>query len=273
MKIIGAHLSISDGIYKLENKMKLLGADTCAMFLKSKLRHHSSPFDKKDVKLFRSIVKNPELLLPHCPYIINLLNNKNGASFDNLVDNMYRCKQLGIQYLNLHPGSDTQKLGSEVYKILGDLINKAHKKVDDVVICLENMAGQGRVICVEFEDYPKIFEHVKDKSRIGVVLDTAHLHGAGHDIRTEEKFKSVMKKFDEIVGMEYLKGMHLNDSKVKLGSKKDRHESLGAGTLGLEPFKFIMNSELFENIPMILETPDPNLYKSEIELLRSLIRK
>lgn len=266
-KLIGAHLPIGKGLYTLQSKMENLNTQTCAFFIRSPRSFESKDLTSITINKFKENIKEPSILLPHAPYLINLAN-KDPKHIKVLQDDLIKCSQLGIKYYNLHPGSDVLNLGKEkAIKQISDQINQL--KNDSVVIVLENLAGDGKKVGNTFEELRDIIENVKDKSLIGVCLDTCHLFGYGYDIRTEEKFENVMNEFDRIVGLKYLKGMHLNDSKMPLGSKKDRHESIGKGKIGLDAFKYIMKSDYFDNIPMILETPDPSIYQEEIDLLRS----
>jgi apurinic endonuclease APN1 len=152
-------------------------------------------------------------------------------------------------------------------------INKVIGETKDVICVIENMAGQGNVIGGKFEDLHSLIELVDDKSRVGVCLDTCHMFAAGYDIRTRAKFEETFDRFGKIVGFHYLKAMHLNDSKSDLGSKLDRHESLGKGKIGLDCFRWIMNDDRFNDMPLIIETPvdDVAVYKKEIELLYSFL--
>lgn len=273
-KLIGAHLSISKGIYKIQKEMEMIGSNTCGIFLKSQRMYQSSPLDEKAINLFKKHVVNPEVLLPHGSYLINFCNpelkEKSMACF---LDDLERCNKLGIKFYNMHPGSDVKKLGFKSLELISEGINEAMEKIPNVIILIENMAGQGNVVGSRFEEINQIINGIKNKDRIGVCLDTCHLYGAGYDIKTEKSFSKVMKEFDEKVGLKYLKALHLNDSKEPLNSKKDRHECIGKGHIGEEAFKFIMNNSIFDNIPMILETPDPSQYESEIKLLKSFINK
>ncbi|KAI5148320.1 hypothetical protein ENBRE01_0253 [Enteropsectra breve] len=274
MKIIGFHLSIQKGMWTIQEQMDMLKCDTCALFLKSQKRHENPPLLEETIAKFHQMVRNKELLVPHGPYIINLANPETEArTYANFIDDIKRCHALGIKYYNIHPGSDVKEIGKEAIKLVASQINNAHREVSDVVILLENMAGQGRTLGRNFEELRDIISHIEDKERVGVTLDTAHLHGAGYDIRTAEKFESVMCSFNEIVGLKYLKAVHLNDSKVAFGSNNDRHETLGKGQIGTDAFKYVMQSPYFDNIPIVLETPDPLLYPAELEMLRNFERE
>lgn len=271
VKLIGAHLSIGKGIDNIQNEMDLIGAKCCAVFLKNQKRFASTPFKSQTIMNFKKNIIYPELIVPHGSFLINLGNpEKIKGSYDCLIDDLKRCSELGIKYYNLHPGSDVKKMGKICLDHIIKYLNKALEEVPDVIILLENMAGQGNVVCYKFEDLGYIINKINNKERIGVCLDTCHMFGAGYDIRTSFKFQEVMNEFDKIVGLKYLKAMHLNDSKESLGSRKDRHESIGRGKIGIEAFKFLMNSSIFENIPMILEIPDVSKYEEEIKLLYSL---
>lgn len=269
--MIGAHLSISKGIRTLQRQMEMLGSSTCAMFLKNQRQLRSKPMDEGEAEEFRRATKRPEAMVPHGSYLVNLANEDIAEnSYGCLVDDLRRCSQLGIVYYNIHPGSDVKKIGERALLLIAAGINRALEEVRGVTVLLENMAGQGNVCGRTFEELAVIIENVSDKSRIGVTLDTCHLFGAGYDIRTAAGFEGVMEEFDRVVGMKYLKAVHLNDSKCALGSRRDRHEHIGEGEIGIEAFRYIMNSDRFEDIPMILETPDPARYKDELALLRSL---
>lgn len=271
MKIIGAHLSISKGICTLQKQMEMLGCNTCAMFLKNQRRFDSKPMDEQSAEEFRRVTKNPGIMVPHSSYLINLANPDTiEKSYACLIDDLKRCDRLGIVYYNIHPGSDVKRMGDKALLLIATNINRALEEVPNVVILLENMAGQGTVCGRTFAELSLIIQNINDKRRIGVTLDTCHMFGAGYDIRTASGFENVMQDFDRTIGMRYLKAVHLNDSKCDLGSRKDRHEQIGKGKIGVEAFKYIMNSDYFEDIPMVLETPDPLKYRDELALLRSL---
>ena len=187
---------------------------------------------------------------------------------------MQRCEQLGLRMLNFHPGSHLRKISEEAcLKRIAESINTALDKTRGVTAVLENTAGQGTNMGFRFEHIASIINDVEDKERVGVCLDTCHTFTAGYDLRTKETFEATMDEFDRVVEMKYLKGMHLNDSKPDLGSRVDRHQSIGKGKLGVEPFRFIMNDSRFEEIPMVLETIDETIWAEEIKLLYSLERK
>ena len=217
----------------------------------------------------------PQHILPHDSYLINLGHPEEEGlqkSRTAFIYEMQRCEQLGLKYLNFHPGSHLKKIDPEkCLERIAESINIALEQTSGVTVVIENTAGQGTNMGNRFEDLALIIKNVKDKTRAGVCLDTAHTYSAGYDIKTAKGFDNTLKEFDKIVGIKYLKALHLNDSKKAHGSRVDRHESIGKGTLGLEPFRFIMNNPQFDNIPMVLETPDQTLWEEEIKLLYSLI--
>lgn len=273
MKLIGAHLSIAKGLHTIQQQMDVLGCETCAIFLKNQRKFESSELSSEEVEKFRKTVKDPTVILPHGSYLINLANpDTTEKNMTCLLDDLRRCHRLGIQLYNLHPGSDTKKIGvTAATRLVADNLNLAMEQVPSVLVCIENMAGQGNVLGKVFEELRMIIDNIKDKQRIGITLDTCHLFAAGFDIRTNEAFERTMKEFDDKVGLKYLKGMHLNDSTFDLGSCKDRHKCIGEGKIGPDAFKYIMNCKYFDDIPLILETPEPEKYHKEIELLKSFI--
>ncbi len=218
---------------------------------------------------------DPGHILPHDGYLINLGHPDEEAlekSRTAFLDEMQRCEQLGLKYLNFHPGSHLNKIDPhKCLERIAESINLALDKTTGIAAVIENTAGQGTNMGHRFQHLARIIGNVQDKSRMGVCLDTCHTYSAGYDIKTARAFENTLQEFDNIVGISYLKAMHLNDSKKKFQSRVDRHESIGKGSLGIEPFKFIMNDPRFDHIPMVLETPDQSIWKEEIRLLYSLI--
>jgi deoxyribonuclease-4 len=183
---------------------------------------------------------------------------------------MQRCEQLGLKLLNFHPGSHLSKeTPEECLDRIAESINIALNKTKGVTAVIENTAGQGTNMGNEFWHLKYIIDRVEDKERVGVCLDTCHTFTAGYDFLDEENYDKVFRDFDEIVGFSYLRAIHLNDSKKALGTRVDRHDNIGKGFIGLEFFQRIMKDPRFDNIPIILETPDETLWKEEIALLRS----
>jgi len=278
MKYIGAHVSASGGVENAPLNATGIGAKAFALFTKNQRQWRSSPLTTDNIRLFR---ENCEKLgfksfqvLPHDSYLINLGNPDTvglGKSRDSFFDEMKRCELLGLDRLNFHPGSSLGKIDDETsLQLIAESINQTLDKTRGVSAVIENTAGQGSSLGYTFEHLRFIIDLIEDKDRAGVCLDTCHTFAAGYDISNETAFNETIKKFETVVGLKYLKGMHLNDSKKGLGSRVDRHESLGKGTLGLNVFRYIINDPRFDNMPLILETPDESLWKEEIRLLYSL---
>ena len=279
-KRIGAHVSITGGIENAPYNAREIGAKAFALFTKNQRRWTAKDLEEKNILEFKRRIEEigiePKYILPHDSYLINLGNadeEKRNQSFEAFVDEMKRCNELGLLYLNMHPGSHLKEISEEQsMDLIIDCINKAHELVPNVNVVLEITAGQGSNLGYTFEHLAYIINGTIDKNRIGVCLDTCHMFAAGYDIRTKDSYTKTMNNFEKIVGFKYLKGVHLNDSMVPLASKKDRHESIGKGELGLEFFELLMNDERFDDIPIVLETIDETIWKNEIEYLYSLIK-
>lgn len=273
---VGAHVSASGGVQNAPINANNIGANAFALFTKNQRRWVAKPLDNKTVSSFKKNCQalgfTPEQILPHDSYLINLGHPEEEAlqkSRDAFLDEMQRCEQLGLIYLNFHPGSHLRKISEEecISKI-ADSLNWAIAQTESVIAVIENTAGQGSNLGYSFEQLAAIIDQVEDKSRVGVCIDTCHMFAAGYDIRTQESCAEVFQSFEEIVGFKYLKGMHLNDSKGGLSSNLDRHHSLGQGEIGLEVFRFIMQDDRFRGIPLVLETIDETIWKDEIQMLR-----
>ena len=186
---------------------------------------------------------------------------------------MQRCELLGLSLLNFHPGAHMKALAEDdCLKLIAESINITLQKTKGVSAVIENTAGQGSAMGHRFEHLRRMIDLTDDKSRVGVCLDTCHTLAAGYDIKTEKGFKETFAEFEKVVGFNYLCGLHLNDSKKDVGSHVDRHESLGKGAMGEETFRMIMNDPRFDNMPIILQTPDETLWESEIKWLYGLIK-
>lgn len=277
MKFIGAHVSAAGGVENAPINAEKIGANAFALFTKNQKRWQSKPLSDTNIAEFKrncdDININGEQVLPHDSYLINLghpENEKLEKSRIAFLDEMERCEQLGLKLLNFHPGSHLRQISEEeCIRRIAESINLTLAKTNDVIAVIENTAGQGSNIGYKFEHLAEIIKLVEDKSRIGVCIDTCHAFAAGYDFRTEEGYNEVTKEFDEIVGFEYLKAMHINDSKKELGSKVDRHAPLGDGFIGIDAFEFIMQDDRINDIPLILETPESERWAEEIALLRS----
>ncbi|MGL5429011.1 MAG: deoxyribonuclease IV [Cetobacterium sp.] len=256
-----------------------IDANGFGMFVKKQRRWDAKQYTEDEILAFKDAMRRhkflPEQILPHDGYLINLGSpdpEKREKSLNAFIDEMQRVNQLGLIYLNTHPGSHLKEVTEdECIKLIAQSINEAHKLVPNVIVVLENTAGQGSNMGYKFEHLRDIISLVEDKSRIAVCLDTCHTVAAGYPLSTDEEYDSTMEAFESIVGFKYLKGVHLNDSMFGVGSKKDRHHSIGEGTIGMNFFKRFMNDDRFRNIPIVMETIDENIWKKEIELLRSLI--
>lgn len=278
-KYLGAHLSIQGGISNVFKNALKIDANGFGMFLKNQRRWVSKSYTDDEIIEFKSTMLKygfkPEQILPHDGYLINLGNandEKRMKSLDAFIDELERVNQLGLIYLNMHPGSHLKEITeAKSIKLIAECINIAIAKVPNVIVVLENTAGQGSNIGYKFEHLRDIIDLIDDKNRIGVCLDTCHTVAAGYPLSTIEEYNQTMTNFDNIVGFKYLKGIHLNDAMFEVGSKKDRHHSIGEGVLGMDFFKRFMNDSRFDRIPIVLETIDDTKWKDEIKLLRSLI--
>lgn len=277
MKYVGAHVSASGGVENAPLNAKAINAKAFALFTKNQRQWVAKPLTDKSIEAFKknlaAVGIKPEHVLPHDSYLINLGHpEKEGLekSRNAFLDEMQRCEQLGLKLLNFHPGSHLKKIDEDKsLDRVAESINLALDQTEGVTAVIENTAGQGTNLGWKFEHLAHIIDKVEDKSRVGVCLDTCHSFTAGYDFRTKEACDESFGKFEEIVGFNYLSGMHLNDSKPDLGSRVDRHESLGKGKLGLEIFRYIMTDDRFNDIPMVLETTNPDIWPEEIELLYS----
>jgi deoxyribonuclease-4 len=278
-KHVGAHVSASGGVENAPLNAKEIGATAFALFTKNQRQWVAKPLTPENIEGFKKNCREagyaPHQILPHDSYLINLGNpdpeplEKSRAAF---LDEMQRCAQLGLDRLNFHPGGHLNRTSEEkCMALISDSINQVLKQTEGVTAVIENTAGQGSHLGYSFEQIARIMEGVGDRTRVGVCIDTCHAFTAGYDLRTRETFEETFDHFGKLIGFEYLKGMHLNDSKKELGSRVDRHDSLGKGFLGLDPFRWIMSDERFDGIPLVLETPDDTLWAEEIKLLKSYI--
>jgi len=296
MKFVGAHVSASGGVDNAPLNAMAIGAKAFAVFTKNQRQWVAKPLETKTIDAFH---KNMELagilpkhVLPHDSYLINLGHpevEKLEKSRDAFIDELERCRLLGLDKLNFHPGSHLVKIPKKdpdymdklmtaelhCLDVIADSMNLAidETKDSDVKLIIENTAGQGSNLGYKFEHLGYIIDKIEDKSRVGVCLDTCHTFTAGYDLRTREAYDQTMDEFDKIVGSRYLMGMHINDSKPKLGSRVDRHQSLGQGEIGWDAFRFIMNDPRMDDIPLILETIDETIWAEEIKALYALIKK
>lgn len=281
MKFVGAHVSASGGVENAPLNAFEIGAKAFALFTRNQRQWKSAPLSQKSIDLFKERCAQygylPHQILPHDSYLINLGHpeeeglEKSRAAF---LDEMQRCEQLGLDRLNFHPGSHLKLLSEEeCLTRIAESINWTLNQTSGVTAVIENTAGQGSNLGNRFEHLAFIIDKVEDKSRIGVCLDTQHALASGYEIRTEESFLKTFDEFDRIVGFKYLRGMHLNDSKKEVATRVDRHDSLGKGVMGEVTFRMLMQDPRFDDMPLILETPDESLWEAEIKQLYGLQEK
>ncbi len=294
-KFIGAHVSASGGVDNAPLNAMAIGAKAFALFVKNQRQWKAKPLETKTIDAFKKNLEDsgilPKHVLPHDSYLINLGHpekDKLEKSREAFIDEVERCRVLGLEKLNFHPGSHLVKLSKKdpgyteklaeaeahCLAVVAESLNIIIDKTKDsgVQLVIENTAGQGSNLGYRFEHLAYIIDKVEDKERLGVCLDTCHTFVAGYDLRTKEAYEKTMQEFDDIVGAKYLAGMHLNDSKPDLGARVDRHESLGKGKIGWDAFSFIVNDPRMDDIPMVLETIDESIWAEEIAALYKLIR-
>ena len=276
MKYFGAHVSASGGVENAIKNAKDIGATAFALFTKNQRQWIAPELTQKQIELFRTMMAEAGYaaaqILPHDSYLINLGHpDADGLekSRESFFEEMRRCELLGLDRLNFHPGSHLKRISEEgSLDRIAESINMALERSKGVTAVLENTAGQGSNLGFRFEHLAYIIDKVEDKSRVGVCLDTCHTFAAGYDLRTKEALDATFAEFDRVVGFGYLRGMHLNDAMRPLGSRIDRHSPLGDGEIGWECFRYIASDPRFDNIPLILETPDEERWATEIAQLK-----
>ena len=277
MKYFGAHVSASGGVDNAPRNAAEIGATAFALFTKNQRQWAAPALTAAQIDAFRSACEQygytAAQILPHDSYLINLGHpekeglEKSRASF---IHEMERCQILGLDRLNFHPGSHLKKITEEEsLALVAESINIALDKTEGVTAVIENTAGQGSNLGYALWHLAYIIDRVEDKSRVGVCLDTCHSFAAGYDLSTEEGCNKVFEEFEREVGFKYLRGMHLNDAMKVLGSRVDRHMPMGEGYLGITPFRYIARDARFDDIPLILETPDESRWAEEIAMLKS----
>ena len=263
--LLGAHISVAGGFDQAIKRGESIGCTVIQIFTKSNRQWFAKEIDQSSIDIFKETHKKSfiETIVAHAAYLINIGSSNpevQKKSTDALISELKRCSLLSIPYLILHPGSkgeSGEKLAlAQITSRLNDALAATPK---DTTILLETMAGQGSNLCYTFEQLATIYQGIKDKSRIGICFDTCHAFAAGYDFRTPEKYEALWRQFDEILGLELIKVIHINDSKKEIGSRVDRHEHIGKGQLGLKPFEMLFNDPRFHSIPKILETPKENL--------------
>lgn len=281
MKYIGAHVSVAGGVANAPLEAVAIGAKSFALFTGSSNRWTSKAITHEEAEEFKENCRmggfSPEVILPHDNFLINLGSpdpQKLHLSRKSFLEEMQRCEQLGLTMLNFHPGSHLNEISEEkCLDTIAESINRTLEQTDGVMAVLESTAGQGSNLGWRFEHLAHIIDKVEDKTRVGVCVDSCHTYSAGYDLANEDTYQRTWQDFDSIIGKQYLRAIHLNDDMRKLGSRIDRHAEIGKGTLGMEFFKRFVNDPRFDNMPIILETPNPAIWPQEIKLLYHLIDK
>lgn len=275
MKFFGAHVSASGGVENAPRNASAIGATAFALFTKNQRQWRSAPLSAASIEAFgRELAAagiDPRHVLPHDSYLINLGHPEEEGlerSREAFLDEMQRCEQLGLDRLNFHPGSHLKKISTEeCLDRVAESINIALRATKGVTAVIENTAGQGSNVGFAFWQLKRIIDGVEDKSRVGICLDTCHSFAAGYDLSSELACERTFEEFDREVGFQYLRGVHLNDALRPLGSRIDRHTPLGEGQIGWDCFRFIARDSRFDDLPLILETPDESRWADEIEIL------
>ncbi len=278
MKYFGAHVSASGGVENAPLNAQAIGARAFALFTKNQRQWSAAPLTAASIAAFKANCAElgfaPGQILPHDSYLINLGNPEAGAlarSREAFNDEMLRCEQLGLDRLNFHPGAHLGAISEEeCLDRIAESVNIALRRTKGVTAVIENTAGQGSNVGYKFEHLAHIISKVEDPSRVGICIDTCHALAGGYDLLTKEGCDKTFAELDRIVGMHYLRGMHLNDSVKGEGSHVDRHSNLGQGMLGMTVFEYIARDARFDDIPLILETPDESQWPGEIAKLNAL---
>lgn len=277
MYYLGAHVSITGGLHNAVAQALSIGANAFALFTKNQKQWKVPPLEPEQINEFKNALVEGGFTAPqvlaHDGYLINLGNpspEKRRLHVEAFIDEMQRAMLLGLDRLNFHPGAHLNLVSPEdCMHLIAEGIDEALDQTEGVSAVIETTAGQGTALGKTFEEIARILDLCRNKDRIGVCIDTCHIHAAGYRIVSPEDFLATMEEYDRILGFEKLMGMHLNDAKSLFASHVDRHAPLGQGSLGIELFRCIMADNRFENIPLILETTDPELWSNEISLLRS----
>ncbi len=261
MPILGAHMSIAGGYYKAVIAARRAGCDCVQIFTKNNNQWRAKALTNEDTTRFRDAMVEQGISHPlsHASYLINLASPQEELrtkSVNAMVVELERASALGIPYVVFHPGSFTTSTEEEGLDAIVGSLNIIHKNTSslDSIPLLENTAGQGSNLGWRFEHLAHIIDQVKHPDRVGVCIDTCHTFAAGHPLGTPQEYKSTLKEMDKSFGLNKIKAFHLNDSKQELGSRKDRHEHIGEGKMGLEPFRLLLNDKRFAKTPMYLET-------------------
>jgi len=263
--LLGAHISIAGGPAQAIERGESIGCTAIQIFTKSNRRWSAKPLTQEEIQAFKKAWKesNIQSVIAHAAYLINL-GSPNPATVSKsaqaLTDELIRCDQLGIPYLVLHPGSAGNTSEEKALQQIANQLDIIFRSTPGTTkILLETMAGQGSNLGYHLEQIASIYQASQYKERLGVCLDTCHIFAAGYDVRTPSTYQAFWKRFDDLIGLDLLKAIHLNDSKKEFGSRADRHEHIGKGAIGLEAFRLLCTDSQFADIPKILETPKESL--------------
>lgn len=276
MHTIGPHTSIAGGVQNAVIQASDLGANAFGMFTKNQRQWKSKDLETETIELFKSTMAElgftAQQVLVHDSYLINMGNpdnEKRKKSLEAFIDELRRVEQLGLSLLNFHPGSHLGLVDTkESLSLVAQSIDIALSETEHAIAVIENTAGQGTNLGSSFEELAFLFGRCSKRERIGFCIDTCHAHAAGYSMGSPDEFDAAIDQFDSLIGLSHLKGMHLNDAKSSAGSHLDRHASLGLGSIGWATFEHIASDSRFENMPLILETVDSNLWKDEVSHLR-----
>ncbi len=280
MKRVGAHVSTAGGVENAPLQATSIGAKAFALFTKNQRQWKAPKLTPASIDSFRRNCDDggfrSEHILPHDSYLINLGSpdpEKLQRAREAFIEEMQRAEELGLLLLNFHPGSHLKEISEErCLQLIAESINMALDATKSVTAVIENTAGQGTNLGNRFEQLAFLVDRIEDKTRVGVCLDTCHLFASGYDLQSTAAIEATFMEFDRIIGLRYLRGMHLNDAMQPLGSRIDRHAGIGKGTIGMDAFTWIMNHPACEEIPLILETPNSDEWQREISLLYSLAK-
>jgi deoxyribonuclease IV len=277
---LGAHVPITGGVFNAPGHGQAIGAEAIQIFTRNQMQWACRPLGPEEAARFREAVAKSGVrrVLTHGSYLMNLASPNPEflrKSRDCLVTEIDRCHQLAIPYVVLHPGAHMGQGEDEGLSAIARSLDSVLERTEgrEVMPLLEATAGQGSCLGYRFEHLAAIFDRLREPERVGVCLDTCHLHAAGYDLVSPEGYERTLRDFARIVGLRKLKAIHLNDSKRERGSRVDRHARAGEGVMGLETFARIVNDRRFRGLPLVVETPGPLAeWKKEIARLRGLVR-